>query len=308
MSAGKRKVVFDCDPGVDDAFALALAARHLDIVGITATFGNAPIEHTTRNALAIADLLQLPCPVIQGANGPEATGGKALTSHAVDIHGDDGMGGAHITTKRQPDGKDAALFLANTLSDQNVTLIATGPLTNVAAALRLRPEIAAHLAISLMGGAAAIGNVNAVAEFNIYADPEAAAHVFASGASITVAGLDITASFGLTETEALRLDQGGRLAQELSNAARFYLGRQHQRFGRGYAPMHDVCAVIPLIQPDLITYIDTHVAVECAGEHTRGMTVCDRRSPIVATQPNARFGMQADGPAIVELLLESMSV
>ena len=245
---------------------------------------------------------------MQGAAGPEAAGGKALTSHAVDIHGNDGMGGARITTDRKADGDNAAQFLAQTLADPDVALIATGPLTNVAAALRAQPEIAEHLEISLMGGSATIGNVNAVAEFNIYADPEAAACVFASGASITVAGLDITASFGLTDTETRRLDQGDRVAQELSNAARFYLGRQHKRFGRSYAPMHDVCAVISFVAPELITYINTHVAVECRGDYTRGMTVCDRRSPVVASKANTRFGMQADGPAIIELLLEAMSV
>ncbi|MBF67837.1 MAG: hypothetical protein CMQ29_09100 [Gammaproteobacteria bacterium] len=305
---GKRKVIIDCDPGVDDAFAIALATCHLDIVGITSTFGNSLIEHTTHNALAIADALSLNCPIYQGASGPIAAGGKALTSHALDIHGDDGMGGARLISERKADGSDAAAFLADALAKPEVALIATGPLTNVAAALRMRPEIAHHLDMSLMGGASTIGNVNAVAEFNIYADPEAASEVFASGAVTTVAGLDITASFGLTEAEALRLDQGDQLARELANAARHYLGRQHKRFGRGYALMHDVCAVIPFIEPELIRYIDTHIAVECAGEHTRGMTVCDRRSPAVAKTPNVKFGIEADGPAIVELMLEAMAV
>ena len=305
MSA-QQAILFDGDPGVDDAFALALAARHLEIVGITTVFGNSTIEHTTHNALAIAEHLGLDCPIVSGANEPLASPHEALLEHARFIHGENGMGGARLTTNRTPDGNDAARFIADTLAETGATLVATGPLTNVAEALRRFPELGPRLVVSLMGGTAASGNVTAVAEFNIHADPEATAFVFRSGARITVAPLDITSTFALRESEIERLESGNRLAHELGAAARFYRGRQLERFGRDYTPIHDVSAVVPLIKPNLIRYEDMHVAVECIGEHTRGMTVCDRRSPVVAEPANATLGMQADGDAIVDLLLDAM--
>ena len=302
----RTAILFDGDPGVDDAFALALAARHLDIVGLTTVFGNASVAHTTRNALAVAGHLNLTCPVVSGADTPIEAPNAQMLEHARTIHGEDGMGGADLQTDRLPDGDDAPAFIVDTLRAAGATLVATGPLTNVARALQLDPTLADGLDISLMGGSATNGNVTAVAEFNIHADPEAAAYVFASGANLTVAPLDITSTFGLGEAEIARLEAGNTLARELGAAARFYRGRQLERFGRGYAPIHDVCAIVPLIRPALITFETMHVAVECAGTHTRGMTVCDRRSPVVAEPSNATLGMQADGTAIVELLMEAL--
>ena len=164
-----------------------------------------------------------------------------------------------------------------------------------------------------MGGSTTFGNATPAAEFNIYADPEAARVVFESGIPVTMAGLNVTTRFGMTRQHIDRLTANGTtIARELGNALGYYLSRQSAMYERSFAPVHDVCAVLPFSHPDLLNYKTMHVAIECEGRHTRGMTVCDQRGIVAGDgiEPgrpgNARVAVDAEGDAIISLLLDTL--
>ncbi|HEX7022416.1 MAG TPA: nucleoside hydrolase, partial [Trueperaceae bacterium] len=180
-NTSKPRVIVDCDPGLDDAIALMLAARYCQPLGITTVSGNVGLTHTTRNALAIAELLDCDVPVHAGAERPLLV----ESGHSGYIHGETGLGATTLPAPRKhPASADAVRFIVDTARrEEGVWLLALGPLTNIALALRSAPDIVGRLAgISLMGGSTSVGNVTPAAEFNIWADPEAADMVFASGA------------------------------------------------------------------------------------------------------------------------------
>ena len=305
--------IIDCDPGHDDALAILMAARHLDLVGVTTVFGNSTVENTTRNALAILSAAGLShIPVAMGAGGP-LTG---ETRSAETVHGKTGLDGANFPpSSLKPVPTPAAEFIAAQAERHgDLTVIAIAPETNIATTLQQFPEAAKRIVgISVMGGSTTFGNATAAAEFNIFADPEAAYRVFESGIPITMVGLNVTTTFGVTREHITRLTGGGKLvARELGTALQYYLDRQTALYQRPYAPVHDVCAVLPFSHPGLMHHRSMHVAIECDGKYTRGMTVCDQRGiiagdGIVAAQsPNARVATQADGSAITNLLLDTL--
>lgn len=305
--------ILDCDPGHDDVVALLTAARHLDLVGVTTVFGNSTVANTTRNALAVLDAAGLGhIPVAMGAAGPLT--GTARSAEAV--HGKTGLDGASFPASgREPLDIDAAEFIRQQAElHDDLVIIAVAPETNVATALTRYPELATRLqGISVMGGSTDIGNATPAAEFNILADPEAAAIVFDSGVPITMVGLNVTTTFGFEQhhLELLR-DSGSAVAREVAGALSFYLGRVSSMYERTSAPVHDACAVIPFIHPDLIRHEPLHVAVECEGTLTRGMTVCDLRGATAkegiqpASPANARVAMSADAESIIALLLDTL--
>jgi inosine-uridine nucleoside N-ribohydrolase len=278
------RVLVDCDPGHDDAIALVLAARHTDLVGITTVAGNAPLERTTANALAVTELIAVDVPVHAGASRPLL----APLRTAEGVHGKSGLDGADLPTpSRGPASNDAVGYLIETVrAEEGLWLVAVGPLTNLALALRHAPELAERIAgISLMGGSATFGNRTAVAEFNIWADPEAAAIVFESGARIVMSGLNLTLQLLATpeRRDALRATAtrtGGTLADLLTFYARAYTKYR----GFDGPAVHDACAVLALTHPELVRGEDAHVVVETDGTHTRGMTVVDRR-PLAEPPP-----------------------
>jgi inosine-uridine nucleoside N-ribohydrolase len=270
-------ILLDCDPGHDDALAIVAAAHYTNLLGITTVAGNAPLAATTRNAMVMRELLGLDVPVHSGATRP-------LINEAHDaalVHGESGLDGADLPEPGRPlDSIDAVAFLVDTVRNHpGCWVVATGPLTNVALALRAAPDLAGELGgISLMGGGS-FGNRTAVAEFNIWADPEAAAIVFSCGTPLVMAGLDVTHRFTASPDRIARIGGlGGRLATTLAALLRFfsdaYLGRTDPGMIDG-APMHDVLAVLALSHPQLFTRSARHVAVETAGGLTRGMTVVD---------------------------------
>lgn len=280
------RVLVDCDPGHDDAIALVLAARHTDLVGITTVAGNVPLERTTANALAVTELIGVDVPVHAGASRPLI----APLRTAEGVHGASGLDGAELPQPRRGAASDDGVgFLIDTIrGEAGLWLVAVGPLTNVALALRHAPDLASRLAgISLMGGSATFGNRTATAEFNVWADPEAAAIVFESGARIVMSGLNLT--FQLLATPARRdalRATGTRAGATLADLLTFY-AKSYEKY-RGYtgAAVHDACAVLALTHPELLRGEDAHVVVETAGMHTRGMTVVDRRpllDPVPAT-------------------------
>ena len=279
-------VILDCDPGHDDAIALVIAARHTDLLGITTVAGNAPLESTTHNAIVLRDLLGIDVPVHAGASRPLL----APPRHAGYVHGESGLDGADLPAPSGPPAsRDAIGFIIDTVrSHDGVWLVPTGPLTNIALALRSAPDIAARIAgISFMGGGL-FGNRTATAEFNIWADPEAAAIVVGYGGPLIMAGLDVTYQLQATP-ERIDAVRGlpGRLAATLADLMTFfsgtYVSRHESMLG---AAVHDPLAVLALTHPDMFTRSFSHVVVETAGEHTRGMTVIDQRTLLDRPEPN----------------------
>jgi inosine-uridine nucleoside N-ribohydrolase len=296
------RILLDCDPGHDDAIALVLAARHAELMGITTVAGNVSLERTTVNALAITELIAADVPVHAGAARP-----LLAPAHTAErVHGASGLDGAELPTpSRGPDSADAIGFLIERgRAEEGLWLVATGPLTNVALALRLAPDLARRLAgISLMGGSATHGNRSAVAEFNIWADPEAAAIVFECGARIVMSGLHLTMQLLATPArrEALRVT-GTRTGAVLADLLTFY-ARAYQSY-RGFdgPAVHDACAVLALTHSYLFRGGDAHVVVETAGRHTRGMTVVDRRPLVDAPAPTALVLDQVDAEGAFDVI------
>ena len=300
-------IILDCDPGHDDAVAMIVAARHTNLLGITTVAGNAPLESTTQNAIVVRDLLGIDVPVHAGANRPLL----APARHAGYVHGESGLDGADLPPPSGPPAsRDAIGFIIETVrSHEGVWLVPTGPMTNIALALRSAPDIAARIAgISFMGGGL-FGNRTATAEFNIWADPEAAAIVVDYGGPLIMAGLDVTYQLQATpERIALLRAIPGRLAATIADLMTFFSGTyvsRHENM-RG-AAVHDPVAVMALTHPELFTRSFSHVVVETAGEHTRGMTVIDQRTLLDRPDPNCDRLTDVDGDAAWAVVTEAIA-
>jgi inosine-uridine nucleoside N-ribohydrolase len=316
----RRPVILDCDPGHDDALAILLAARHFDVLGITTVAGNVDVEQTTRNARRIVDLAGLSIPIARGCDVPLV---QAAPPSGADVHGETGLDGyAFPPARAAVDRRHAVDFLIETIASRDgVTIIATGPLTNVAVALRRAPGVLRRVReISVMGGSVTGGNMTPAAEFNIWYDPEAAAVVFDSGIPLRMCGLNVTRQAGITPADVARIAAlGTRTAGAVAALLRFYLGRQQERSGAVSAPLHDPCAVAILLEPAVVTSVPAHVAVELRGEHTRGMTVCDVRHVAAfnaavledgtprGAAPNAEVAVGVNREGLLRLLEEALA-
>lgn len=283
------KMILDCDTGIDDAVAIAYAALHpgIELLGVGTVWGNVDVELATRNTLRVLDLVGRPdVPVARGADGP-SNGGPAEFS--LDVHGADGQGGAGEdgTGEDRPVREAAPVTAARQIVElvrahpDEVWLVPVGPLTNVAAALELDPELPALVAgVSLMGGsAAAPGNVTPVAEANVWHDPEAAAAVFDAPWPIVMAGLDVTMGALLTARHRDRLAASGEagryLAGILQHYGEFYRGRV---FGEWVCCVHDAIAVAAAAGVlDVRLAPVVHVEVDVTDGPGRGQTVADLR-------------------------------
>lgn len=303
-------VLVDCDPGHDDALAIVAAAHHGDLIGITTVAGNAPLARTTQNALVIRDLLGLDVPVHSGASRPLLVEPMAAPS----IHGESGLDGADLPAPTTPlDGVDAARFIVDTCRRRpGVHLVPTGPLTNIALALRLAPDLVDHIAgISLMGGGS-FGNRTAAAEFNIWADPHAAQIVFEAGVPLTMAGLDVTHQFQATPSriQSVRDIGGGLLSTVLADLLDFFSSMYRSRHDEGAldgAAMHDPLAVLAVTHPDLFDSVRRHVVIETSGRHTRGMTVIDHRRLIERQDPNCTMLTAVDSDRAFDVLRQAIA-
>jgi purine nucleosidase len=304
-----KKIIIDCDPGIDDALALVLAHGHpeLDLLGITTVAGNVGLDHTTDNALRIRDFLGMrDVPVVPGSPGPLVR----AAIHARQVHGASGLGAARLPAAScGPADGHAVDFLAGAIGAEpgQVTLIATGPLTNIALALRRYPDLVSQVSdFVIMGGSAGRGNVTPAAEFNIAADPEAAAVVFGAGWTVTMVGLDVTLQARATAAVRDRMRGLGRLADDLLLPT---LAGYRGGSGEPGAPeaddpaVHDVCAVALVAAPGLITCRPARVEVETAGRWTAGMTVTDFDAP--ATHINAQVGVAIDADGFWDLVLDA---
>jgi inosine-uridine nucleoside N-ribohydrolase len=301
--------ILDCDPGHDDAIALllALASPEIDLLGVTTVAGNQTLAKTTANALRVLELAgRDDVPVAAGAERPLVREPFV----AAYVHGDSGMDGpARADPRGRPVAEHAIDFMATRIvaASDNTTLVPVGPLTNVALLLARHPAAAAGVdRIVLMGGAIAEGNVTPAAEFNIWADPEAAARVFASGMDVTMVGLDATHKALMTRSHADALRSSGPVGRFVAELWDFFSRYHTRQYGREDAPIHDALALAHAIDPDLLETVERNVEIDCASELCRGRTVVDlwRRTD---REPNARVAVGVDSAAFFALLLERIS-
>src|SRR5690349_2018875 len=300
-------ILLDCDPGHDDAVAILLAAGDdaVDLRAITTVAGNCPLDLATRNARRVAALAGLDVPIAAGAAGPRV--GELVT--AADIHGETGLDGHDLTEEAPLDPRSALELMSAVLeeADEPITLVPTGPLTNVAALLEARPDLHERIReIVIMGGSTLRGNTTPAAEFNIWVDPEAAALVFESELPKTMIGLNLTHQAGATR-EVLERVQAlpGAPARAVADWMVFFGSRYERVFGRFSPPVHDPCTVALLIDPGVMTLTDTFVAVETEGRWTRGMTVVDLHGRL-GREANARVALELDAPRFWDLVIGSL--
>lgn len=312
----KSKILYDTDPGIDDAMALllALSSPEIEIVGLTTVFGNTHVEATTRNALNLLNFAGRPdIPVAKGADQPMVLP-RGLTGEFV--HGDDGMGnigwdGIH-NPNQKPIDKHAAQFIVETVmaNPGEITLVAVGPMTNVGLALQLEPRIAqAVRKVVIMGGSIVTpGNVSPTAEANIHNDPHAAALLFQADWDVTVAGLDVT--------QAVRMDDGffGALRQSgskfggfIADIIPFYQKFHREQYGyaNGGVDTHDPSAFAYLIDPSLFVGQRYSVVVPTEGV-SAGTTIADRRGRFFTT-PKANCLVQVDAPRFLQMFKERLT-
>ena len=305
----KRPIILDCDPGHDDAIAmiLAFAAPELEVLAVTTVGGNQTIAKTTNNALRVLKFIgQGDVPLATGADKPICRPLEIAPS----VHGDSGLDGPELA---QPDHGPLEMPAASLIAQavercpDRVTLVPTGPLTNIAVFLSAYPHLRDRIGrISLMGGSAVGGNWTPAAEFNILVDPEAADIVFRSGIPITMAGLDVTHKAGVYPGDIDKIRaQGGGVAVMVAELLDFFI-RYHKSQGWGFAPLHDPCAVAWLTHPEMFRSRKLHVEIDICGEHTTGCTVTDFMD-VTGKEPNVEVLLDVDRPAFIDLIMQAVN-
>jgi purine nucleosidase len=296
-------VLLDCDPGVDDAFAIAFAAASpaIDLIGITTVAGNVSLDKTTVNALAVTSFI--------GAGDVPVTAGCAApllrpARHGEDVHGASGLGGAVLPAPgRSAEPGHAVDYIIARLAAApgEITLVATGPLTNIGLALRREPRLVSWVRdFVIMGGSAGRGNVTPAAEFNIWADPEAASIVFSAGWTVRMIGLDVTLQAQAVTAVQDRMRSFGSLGTTLL----LPLLAQYHDSGdmTGEPPVHDVCTMVSIAEPSIFGYTPALVQVETSGALTSGMTVTDFSKSV---SPNAEVATSIDVDRFWDLVLDN---
>ncbi|HHQ4446282.1 TPA: pyrimidine-specific ribonucleoside hydrolase RihA [Aeromonas hydrophila] len=300
-------VILDCDPGHDDAIALilALASPELKVLAVTTSAGNQTPDKTLNNALRILTLLgRDDIPVAAGAPKPLA---RELII-ADNVHGESGLDGPKLPDPAfAPMAMTALELMAKCLreSPDPVTLVPTGPLTNIALLLATHPELKAKIArIVLMGGAAGPGNWTPAAEFNIYVDPQAADMVFKSGLPITMCGLDVTHQAQVMDEDIERVRAiTNPVAQCVAGLLDFFMiYHRDPKWGFAGAPLHDPCTIAWLLAPALFHGVECRVDIETGGTHTSGMTVVDRYG-LTGKAANALVLLGLDRAGFIDLLV-----
>jgi len=302
------KIHLDCDPGHDDAIALllALASPEVDLVGISTVHGNQTLEKTTVNALKLLEFVgRTDVSVAVGADRPL----RREPFVAEYVHGESGMDGPALPVPTtEPVAEHAVDFIARVVreSDEPVTLVPTGPLTNIGLFLARHPEVAARVErIVLMGGAIGEGNVTPAAEFNIWADPEAADRVFSSGLDVTMVGLDVTHKALLFPQKVDELRDAGRAGGLVAALYDFYHGHHQRMYGWEGSPVHDALAVAHVVSDEFLRTEHRHVEVDIGPEPGRGRTYVDlwERS---GKEPNCHVGVDVDGPGFIDVLVDRL--
>lgn len=310
-----QPIIFDTDPGVDDAQAIAIALAHPDIelLGMTTTYGNVNIGTATHNALLLAELAGQSIPVAQGAAAPLVKPKHPAPAH---IHGANGLGNIEL-----PDIKSAALsvsapqFIVDTVNARpgEVTLVAVGPLGNLAAALQLDPELTEKVKqVIVMGGSIKEGgNVTPVAEANIFNDPHAAARVLTAEWPLTLVGLDATHRCVLAPKDMDAIAAGqGKLGEVLADSYGFYRAFYQQALGIDGCCPHDSCALAYLLKPELFTTAKGHLNVVTEGT-AEGQTVFapegrEFLAPRWSQTPMVNVCLSADGPGVIDWIVDTL--
>lgn len=274
----KTKIILDCDPGHDDAVAIMLAANHpaLELLAVTVVAGNQTLENTQRNARRVLQWIGIEVPVYAGCAQPMVRD-KVI---AGDIHGKTGLDGPlfpPLTKELEPEHAVSFLIRRLMASDGDITMVTTGPMTNLAMAIRLEPRILEKIRrIVLMGGSYTNGNVTPAAEFNIQADAEAAHVCFSSGRPITMVGLDVTRKVLCTPQIIARMERIHNPASELFTALMGHFCRtQKEIFGWEGGPLHDPVTIASLIDPELLTTKPMNAQIELRSTQSYGRTNCD---------------------------------
>jgi pyrimidine-specific ribonucleoside hydrolase len=305
-----RSIILDCDPGHDDAISLilALSTNALTPLAVTTSAGNQTPDKTLYNALRMLTLLaRSDIPVAGGALKPLA---RELII-ADNVHGETGLDGPTLPEPGfAPLPITAVELMAEKLrlSPVPVTLVPSGPLTNIALLLAAHPDLHPKIErIVLMGGAAGVGNWTPAAEFNIYVDPEAADIVFKSGLPITLCGLDVTHKAQIMPEDIERIrDIGNPIAQCVAELLDFFLiYHKDPKWGFKGAPLHDPCTIAWLLKPELFTAQDCWVGIETKGEYTQGMTVIDRYQ-FTGKPANATVLFDIDRQGFVDFIVERL--
>ena len=308
-----RPIIMDCDPGLDDAFALVMgiaSPAELEILGSTTVAGNVPLELTQRNACIVLDIAgRTDVPVYAGCAHPLQ---RELVT-AESIHGPSGLGEIEIVSPRRPvEDRHAVDFIIETLlarPEDSTTLVLTGPLTNAATAISRERAICARIStIVLMGGAMReAGNYSPSAEFNFLLDPHAAEIVLECGRPITMLGLDATHQVRVSPEHLKRI---GTINNAPARATRdmldFYTRKDTERFGSAGAPLHDPCTVGWLLRPDLFTTRQCNVVVETDSELTIGHTAVDFWG-VTGRAANVAWVHEVDADGFFELLIERLA-
>lgn len=302
-------IIIDCDPGVDDAVALllAFASPELEILGVTTVAGNVSAELTARNAAMIRQVAgREEVPVFAGAARPLAR----APVEAGHFHGEHGTGSFTPFVPKAPvaamPAAEAILDLVMRRPARSVSLVVTGPMTNVALAMQREPALAGQFKrIVAMGGARSEGgNITASAEYNIFADPHAAQLVFASGGPIVAFGLDVTHQVRPTEARIAAIDAlGSPAAAMAASMLRFSRGVERDLVGGMDAPLHDPCPIAWLLRPELFELKPCRIEIETESPLTLGHTAVEFRSD----QPNAEWAVRADAPGLFDLLTERLA-
>ncbi|MGV8929550.1 MAG: nucleoside hydrolase [Brevundimonas sp.] len=311
----RQALIIDCDPGVDDAVALMLAfgSQAFDLLAVTAVGGNVPVEKTARNARILRQIAgREDVPVFMGADRPlrrEPAGAGAF-------HGTEGLGDMAPFEPEagcaEGHAADAIIDLVMGRPPRTVALAVLGPLTNLALALRKVPALAARLGpVAIMGGARSEGgNITASAEFNIWADPEAAAEVLAGGCDAVLFGLDATHQVRATNARMAALEGiGTPMGDTTASMMRFSERVEREIVGWPSLadwgpPVHDPCPVAWLLRPDLFQLAPCRIAVETESELTRGHTAVEFREAVAGSLPH-RWAVNAEAPAIFGLIAEA---
>ena len=306
----KEKIILDCDPGHDDAVAIMLAGINpkIELLGITVVAGNQKLEKTVNNALKVCNHLNLDVPVYSGMSRPMIR--EQLI--ADDIHGETGLDGPKFEElKIKAEDKHAVNFIIDTLmnSDEKVTLVPTGPLTNIGMAIRFEPRIIEKInRIVLMGGSYQLGNMTPAAEFNILADPDAAHIVFSSGVKIVMMGLDLTRQASATKEVVEKIKSLNNKASKLFvDLMEFFAASQKNVFGWSAPPVHDPTTIAYIIDPECIEVKPMFCEIELWSERSYGRTLCDYFG-ILKKEPNVDVAIKLDFDKFWNLVYENLKL
>ena len=300
-------IILDCDPGHDDAIALllALASPELDLLGVTTVYGNQTLEKTTANVLRVLELAgRSDVPVAAGSEAPLE---RELVV-AAHVHGESGLDGPALPPPTtEPASRDAVAWIAEAIrrAASPVTLVPTGPLTNVARYLAEHGTEGIERVV-LMGGSIAEGNMTPAAEFNIWADPEAAQAVFDAGLDVTMIGLDVTHRAVTAPDVQARLRKAGSIGVFVAELVDFFTVYHRETYGWDGAPIHDAVAVAHLLVPGLVETKLRNVEVERTSELCRGRTVVDLWLR-TDRPPNAHVGVDLDADTFFDLLVDRIA-